>query len=92
MQEQQSFVDFSQAAREFYDSLTDIVSVVSLWEQLAHIADSGEIDDELIREYITDEGSVKVIMGPSFIIVFDNTLSGRLPVFYIQRASFLRLS
>ena len=90
MEEQQSFADFSQIAREFYDSLVDVVSVVELWEQLAYIADSGEIDGELIREYISDDGPVKVIMGPPFVIVFDNTLSGRLPVFYIQRSSFLR--
>ena len=92
LEEQQSFADFSQAAREFYDSLTDIVSVLELWERLAYIADSSEIDGELIREYVTDDGPAKVIMGPPFIIVFDNTLSGRLWVLYIQRASFLRPS
>ena len=58
---------------------------------MAYIADSGEIDGDLIREYIGDGGPAKVVMGPPFIIVFDNTLSGRLLIFYIQRPSFLRL-
>lgn len=88
MEEQQSFADFSQTAREFYDSLTDVISVVELWEQLTYIADSGEIDGELIREYIGDDGPAKVITGPPFIIVFDNTLSHPLLVFHIQRSSF----
>ena len=90
MEEQQSFADFSQAAGEFYDSLTDAISVLELWEQLAYIADSGEIDGEFIREYIGDDGPAKVVMGPPFIIVFDNVLSGRLLVIHIQRPSFLR--
>ena len=49
MEEQQGFAEFSQVAREFYDSLTDVVSVVELWEQLDYIADYNEIDGELIR-------------------------------------------
>lgn len=88
MEEQQTFAEFSQIAREFYDSLTDVISVLELWEQLAYIADSGGIDGELIREYIGDDGPAKVVMGPPFIIIFDNTLSGRLLVFHIQRSSF----
>ena len=90
MEEQQSFADFGQTAGEFCDSLTDAISVLELWEQLAYIADSGEIDGELIREYIGDDGPAKVVMGPPFVIVFDNTLSGRLLVFHIQRSSFRR--
>lgn len=92
MEEQQSFAEFSQAAREYYDSLTDVVSVVELWGQLDYIADNNEIDGELIREYFAEDGPMKVIMGPPFIIVFDNTLSDRLLVFYIQHPSYLRSS
>ena len=33
---------------------------------------------------------MKVILGPPFIIVFDNTLSGRMAVYHIQRPSFRR--
>ena len=46
LEEQRSFAEFSDTAREFYESLTDVVSVVGLWEQLAYIADYGEIDHE----------------------------------------------
>ena len=90
LEEQRGFADFVQSARRFYESLTDVFGVVELWEQLAYIADYGEIDGELIREYISDDGPMKVIMGPPFIIVFDNTLSGRMAVYHIQRPSFRR--
>ena len=90
LEEQQSFADFSQAAGTFYESLTDVASVLELWGQLAYVADSGEIDGELVREYIGDDGPVKVIMGPSFIIVFDNEPDETLVIHHIQRTSFLR--
>ena len=90
LEEQRGFADFVQPARRFYESLTDVGGVVELWEQLAYIADYGEIDGELIREYISDGGPMKVIMGPPVIIVFDNSLSSRMAVYHIQRPSFRR--
>ena len=90
LEEQQSFANFEDAAREFYDSLADMVSVMELWEQLAYIADSGEIDGETVREYISDIGPMKVVTGPYFIIVFDDNPDGMLDVYHIQRPSFLR--
>lgn len=90
MEEQRSFAELSQAAREFYDSLTDIASVLRFWEQLAYVADFGEVDGDLIREYAAVDRPLKVIMGPPFIIVFDNYADGRLMVFHIQWASFRR--
>ena len=89
-EEQRSFAEFSDPAREFYESLTDVVSVVGLWEQLAYIADYGEIDHEMITEYISDDGFGKVIMGPLFYIIFDNAPHGRMAVYHIQRSSFRR--
>ena len=90
LEEQRSFVEIVHSAREFYESLTDVVGVVDLWEQLAYLADFNEIDGDLVAEYIADDGLVKVSMGPPFIIVFDHTLSGRMLVFHIQRPSFRR--
>ena len=90
LEEQRGFVEFDQSAGEFYESLTDVVGVVDLWEQLAYLADFNEIDGDLVTEYISDDGPVKLSMGPPFIIVFDHTLSGRMLVFRIQRPSFRR--
>ena len=90
MEEQQSFVDFEDESGEFYDSLTSVADVLGFWEQVAYLDDYGEIDGRLIREYASHRGPMKVVMGPYFVIVFDNDPDGTLIIYHIQRASYLR--
>ena len=90
MEERQSFVDFEDDSGEFYESLTSVADVLAFWDQAAYIDSFAEIDGQLIREYISQRGPMKVIMGPHFIIVFDNEPDETLVIYYIQRTSFLR--
>ena len=90
MEEQQSFVDFEDATRDFYESLTSVDDVLNFWEQIAYIGNSGEVDGRTIREYISHRGPMKAVMGLYFIIAFDNDPNGTLVVYHIQRSSFLR--
>ena len=90
MEEQQSFVDFEEDSGEFYDSLISVADVLAFWEQATYVAEFGEIDGRLIREYPATSGPMKVIMGPYFVIVFENAPGGTLVIYRIQRSSFLR--
>ena len=88
MEEQEGFVEFVGDAAIFYNNIDDADNLTGLWEQLVFIAGSGEVDYERIFEFPTEEGSVKIIYGPPFTIVFDHRPQGRLIVYTIRRPSF----
>ena len=87
---QQSFAIFAEESREFYDSLTSVPDVVGFWEQVSYIADFGDIGGDLIREADTEIGPAKLIVGPRFLIIFDNDADGSVLIYHIRRPSFLR--
>ena len=88
MEEQEGFVEFVGDAAIFYNNLTDAENLTGLWEQIIFISENGEVDNERIFEFPTEEGSVKIIFGPPFTLVFDNRPGGRLVVYTIRRPSF----
>ena len=90
MAEQQSFAIFAEESKEFYDSLISVPDVVGFWEQVSYIADSGDVDGDLIRESDTEIGPAKLIAGPRFLIIFDNDADGSVLIYHIQSPSFLR--
>ena len=85
MPENEGVFDFSDEAQEFYDSLTSVDDITNIWEQLAYIADYGEADAEVILDDASGQFPAKLIYGPPFVIVFDNTVGGQVVVFTIRR-------
>ena len=88
MEEREGFVEFVGDAEIFYNNINDTENLTGLWEQLAFIVENSEVDFENVFDYPTEEGSVKIIYGPPFTLVFENKPSGRLVVYTIRRPSF----
>ena len=82
------FVDFLGDAEIFYDNINDAENLAGLWEELFFIVENGEVDDERVFDYPTEDGSVRIIYGPPFTIVFEIQSNGRLEVYTIRRPSF----
>lgn len=91
MLENESAFDFVNEAREFYDSLSSVDDIVGLWGQLAYIAGYGEADIELAFDDVPGHPGAKAILGPPFVIIFDNTLEGEIILLAIRRPRLRRL-
>lgn len=84
----EGFVRFFADADRFYQFVTSVEEVLSLWGMLAFIAENNEVDDETIFEMSVDGDVFKAIYGPPFTVVFQNTLGGFLLVYSIRRPGF----
>ena len=88
MQRNEGFAHFVGEADRFYQHITGIEEVVGLWEQLVFISENNAVDHEIIFEMPVDDREFKVIYGPPFTVVFQNTLGGSLLVYSIRRPGF----
>lgn len=84
----EGFVHFLGEADRFYQVITSIEEVIELWGLLASIAENNEVDDEIIFEMPVDGDDFKVVYGPPFTVVFQNTLGGLLLLYSIRRPGF----
>ena len=78
MQGNEGFVEFVGEADRFYQFITNVDEVAGLWEQLLHISRNSEVDFETIFEIPADDEILKVVYGPPFTVVFQNTQGGLL--------------
>ena len=88
MQRNEGFVHFIGEADRFYQMISGAEEVLALWGLLAYISGNNEVDDETIFEMPVDGDVFKVIYGPPFTVVFQNTLGGFLLVYSIRRPAF----
>ena len=88
MAEQESFVRFVGEADAFYQSIIATDAIAGLWEQLLHIADNNQVDDEIIFDFPVADELLKIIYGPPFTIVFENLLNGTLVVYSLRHPAF----
>ena len=88
MQRDEGFVHFLGEADRFYQLITSVEEVLGLWEQLAFVSENNEVDYETIFEMPVDNDVFKVIYGPPFTVVFQNTMGGFLLLYSIRRPGF----
>ena len=88
MQRNEGFAHFLGEADRFYQLITSVEEVLALWGLLAFISENYEVDYETIFEMPVDGDVFKVIYGPPFTVVFQNTLGGLLVIYSIRRPGF----